>query len=218
MRSQHLQLQGRETIIQEEGMKLRIPSGLGLSVVSAVAAIALVGCGGETGVGPGQEGTPTEAVATTSAIASNRTVDLGGCDSLRASAESRLVAKWHARGVQIYRWDGTAWVFVEPSASLYAGRHNQRLVATHYAGPTWESRSGSKVVGSVSRKCTPTPNAIPWLLLNAASTEGHGIFRGVTQIQRLETVGGLAPERPGSIAGEMARVPYTADYAFYKTR
>jgi hypothetical protein len=54
------------------------------------------------------------------------------------------------------------------------------------------------------------------LLLGAASAEGHGIFQDVTYIQRLNTVGGKAPDEPGDCPGQMALVPYTADYFFYR--
>jgi len=44
-------------------------------------------------------------------------------------------------------------------------------IAKHYAGTTWESNDGSKVVGEVKAKDNgPDPNAIPWLLLSAKST------------------------------------------------
>ena len=121
-------------------------------------------------------------------------------------------------GVQIYRWDGAAWVFVAPSATLYEGPESQGPVGTHYAGPTWESVSGSKVVGSVMRRCTPDANSIPWLLLGAVSSEGPGIFRGIKYIQRLNTAGGIAPIQPGSFTAEMTSVPYTSEYLFYRAR
>jgi hypothetical protein len=88
------------------------------------------------------------------------------------------------------------------------------VVGIHFGGPTWESNSGSKVVGTVIDHCTPDPNAIPWLLRGAASTEGTGIFQDVTYIQRLNTVGGKAVA--GHCPGEMALVPYSADYFFYR--
>lgn len=198
-------------------MKMRIPARLGVTVVGAIVGVALAGCG-ETPVGPDRQSGSTEATASTVAPAHHRSVDLGSCDSLRATGPTQLVAKLHARGYQIYRWDGVSWVFVEPSARLFAGRHARRLVGTHSAGPTWESRGGSKVVGTVVRRCTPNANAIPWLLLSAVPNQKRGIFHGVTQIQRLETVGGLAPQRAGTFTGELSNVPYTADYAFYRAR
>ena len=89
------------------------------------------------------------------------------------------------------------------------------IVGIHYAGPTWESNSGSKVVGTVLERCTPDPDAIPWLLLKAVSNEGPGFSR-VTFIQRVNTVGGIAPTDPGDFVGEEVEVPYTTEYYFYR--
>ncbi len=145
-----------------------------------------------------------------------RTVDLGSCDSLAAPEGNHLVFHAFAAGVQIYRWNGASWVFVEPSATLFANAGENGVVATHFAGPTWMSNSGSEVVGAVMRKCPGSPNAIPWLLLSAASTEGPGIFQHVTFIQRVNTVGGNAPTAPGTVLGETRAVEYKAEYNFYK--
>jgi len=72
------------------------------------------------------------------------------------------------------------------------------------------------VVGKVLASATADPNAIPWLLLKAKSTDGPGIFAEVTYIQRVNTVGGKAPTAPGDYLGEEVRVPYTAEYFFYR--
>ncbi len=89
-------------------------------------------------------------------------------------------------------------------------------VATHYAGPTWESNSGSKVVATRASGCSVDATAIDLLLLEAVSNEGQGPFRRVTYIQRLNTVGGKAPTAPGSAVGMVVEVPYTAEYYFYR--
>jgi hypothetical protein len=130
---------------------------------------------------------------------------------------SKLVFRAFATGVQIYSWNGTSWSFVAPLAVLSADAGGKSVVGTHYAGPTWESNSGSKVVGTVSVRCTPDASTIPWLLLTGVSS-GPGLFHRVTFIQRVNTVGGLAPSDPGSVAGEEVRVPYTAVYFFYRTK
>jgi hypothetical protein len=122
----------------------------------------------------------------------------------------------YAVGVQIYVWNGSAWVFQAPEAILYASAEDEGEVAIHYAGPTWESNSGSKVVGTKLAASTVDPNAIPWLLLRAKTAEGPGIFALTTFIQRVNTTGGLAPAAPGAFVGEVARVPYTAEYYFYR--
>jgi hypothetical protein len=46
--------------------------------------------------------------------------------------------------------------------------------------------------------------------------EGPGVFAVTTFIQRVNTSGGKAPLTPGSFVGQVARVPYTADYFFYR--
>lgn len=120
-----------------------------------------------------------------------------------------------AAGVQIYKCDGTAWTFTAPRATLLGltGR------MTHYAGPTWEARDGSKVVGAKVGEAPSPIGAIPHLLLRAKPTApGH---LGMTSyIQRLATTGGTAPAAAkcsATTAGTVAEVPYTALYTFWRS-
>jgi len=138
------------------------------------------------------------------------------CDFVQVPEGNKVSFHVYAVGVQIYRWNGSAWVFVAPAAVLYANADHDGEVGTHYAGPTWESNSGSKVVGSRLAGCTSDATAIPWLLLRAVTSDGPGIFDRVTFIQRVNTVGGLAPSAAGSTVGEEQQVPYTAEYFFYR--
>lgn len=117
-------------------------------------------------------------------------------------------------GFQIYTWNGTDWGRAVPEATLFDSEGN--IVAIHFAGPTWESNSGSRVVGTGAVAVTVDTNAIPWLRLNALNPEGPGIFADTTFIQRVNTEGGKAPFENGAFVGEVARVPYTADYFFYR--
>lgn len=189
-----------------------ITSGRPRRAVIGVAVLTiLAACSGEAPLG-----NSGRAVVAMIENANARDTDLGQCDSLAAPEGSRLAAKLYAEGDQIYRWDGTRWMFVAPSARLYPEPEARAEVGTHYAGPTWESVSGSKVVGSVIRRCTPDARAIPWLLLSGVSSAGPGIFEGVTWVQRLNTTGGNAPSQPGSFIGELSNVPYTAVYQFYR--
>lgn len=149
-----------------------------------------------------------------------RLPELGACaDSALALPEGAKVSfKVFGEGVQIYRWTGTAWQFQEPVADLYGDVGEQGLVGTHFAtpnGPGWKTTSGSMVVGATTGRCTPNANAIPWLKLNAVES-GSGVFEQTTIIHRLNTVGGLAPSTPGSVVGDLVKVPYTADYIFYR--
>jgi hypothetical protein len=129
----------------------------------------------------------------------------------------------YARGVQVYVCRETypdvyAWVFKEPIATLYKDANYNAVVGTHYAGPTWESNSGSTVVAARLEGATVDPTAIPWLKLGAVTTTGPGIFEGTTHIQRVNTVGGKAPATgaEASTVGMEIHVPYTAEYYFYK--
>jgi hypothetical protein len=146
----------------------------------------------------------------------NRAPALGHCQNLKVPPGHKVAFYAYAEGVQNYSWNGTSWVFLGPEAVLYANTEADGVVGTHYIGPTWESNSGSYVVGAVLERCTPNLNAIPWLLLGAVESDGPGIFDGVTYIQRVNTVGGLAPTGPGELVGDVARVPYTAEYFFYR--
>jgi hypothetical protein len=144
----------------------------------------------------------------------NRTPDLGDYQNLRVPVGNKVAFQAYAEGVQIWRWTGTSWLFVKPEAVLYDEEND--VVGIHYSGPTWESASGSYVVGTVLERATPSTDDIPWLLLRAVESDGPGIFHRVTYIQRVNTVGGIAPTEPGSFPGEEVRVPYTADYIFYR--
>jgi uncharacterized protein (TIGR03118 family) len=140
------------------------------------------------------------------------------CDRINPPAGSQLVFHVYAIGVQIYRWDGTNWAFIAPQALLFADAGHHAQVGTHFGtpnGPAWESNSGSKVVEQRVDGCTPDPTAIQWLLLRTLIHEGEGIFNYVTHVQRLNTVGGLAPTAPGA-PGEERQVPYSAEYVFYR--
>jgi hypothetical protein len=62
-------------------------------------------------------------------------------------------------GVQIYTWNGASWGAAVPEATLFDGNG---VVAIHFAGPTWESNSGSQVVGALPPLAvTVDTNAIP---------------------------------------------------------
>ena len=140
------------------------------------------------------------------------------CGSLQVEAGHRMAYRAFAVGVQRYRWDGTAWVFVEPVATLYRDSDYHDKIGVHYAGPTWRANSDGKVVATRTQQCTPDATAIPWLQLKATSNQGPGLFGSVSFILRVNTKGGLIPTAPGSTIGALADVPYTAEYYFYRPR
>lgn len=143
------------------------------------------------------------------------------CGSIQVEAGNKVSFHVYAIGVQVYKWNGASWTFKEPIANLYTNaNYKGRGVGIHYAGPTWESNSGSKVLAArvPNTGCTPDGSAIPWLLLKKVSTDGNGIFDNVTYIQRVNTTGGIAPMTAGSTVGEEKSVPYTAEYYFYRAQ
>lgn len=182
----------------------------GRTLAVFAAAITIAACYDDAPTSPARP-----ATSATRARAGDRAVELGSCGKLDVSDSATLRFHAYARGVQIYRWTGAAWTFVAPRADLFAdeGMHGQ--VATHFGGPTWMSNSGGSVVGTVSDRCTPDASAIPWLLLTA-KPDGPGVFHDTRFIQRLATVGGLAPTLPGRVVGDSVEVPYRAEYTFYR--
>jgi hypothetical protein len=147
-------------------------------------------------------------------------------ESLRVPADQVLAVAARGVGVQIYECtvskdDSThaQWTLKGPEAVLR--RPSGAPVGKHYAGPTWEANDGSKVVGEVTEKRdAPEGNAIPWLLLRAKSTSGSGIFGRISYIQRLNTVGGIAPSAGCDSArvGAQVRISYQAEYRFFTSR
>jgi hypothetical protein len=177
-------------------------------LASPLVLALLAACGSCPTVPPGGPNPPTVAVP----------------GILKPPAGEKLQRTLMADGVQIYECrakagDATArpaWTLVAPEATL--ADTQGAPVGKHYAGPTWEANDGSKIVGLiVGRVDAPTPDAIPWLLLATHSTGPAGLFSNVTSVQRVGTIGGVAPEsgcNPSNI-GATSRVAYKAQYAMY---
>jgi len=156
------------------------------------------------------------AVTLSAVAADNRAPEV--LDTIAVPEGHKVHFHGFAIGVQIYKWNGTNWGSSVPDAVLFDNDGN--VVATHFAGPTWKSNSGSEVVGALPPLAVVVdPSAIPWLRLTAVPdrTRGPGIFANTTFIHRVNTVGGKAPSVAGTFVGEVVKVPYTADYFFYRS-
>jgi len=146
--------------------------------------------------------------------------------SLAPDANESLAMVVAAKGVQIYECraakdaaDKYEWTFVAPEAELFDAVG--RTIGRHGAGPNWQARDGSKVIGTVkARADAPIAGAIPWLLLRTKDAGPDGAFSKVTSIQRVNTVGGVMPAAgcTRDTTGTTARVAYTADYRLFTTR
>ena len=129
---------------------------------------------------------------------------------IQVPAGNKVFLVGHAVGVQIYSCNATAggfgWVFVAPRANLY--NDHGKLIFTHFAGPTWQAKDGSSVVGRAEAMVTVDRTAIPWVRLAAASTaagpDGDRLV-DTTYIQRISTTGGLA--HPPPTAPRQRRAP-----------
>jgi hypothetical protein len=144
-------------------------------------------------------------------------------DKLKPGANESLAMIVPAKGVQIYECRAIKdqagayeWAFVAPEADLFDT--GGKRIGRHYAGPHWEAADGSKIVGALKERAdAPAADAIPWVLLTAKSVGPEGSFSKVTSVQRVSTVGGVAPKGGCSqaAAGKPARINYTADYYFF---
>lgn len=148
-------------------------------------------------------------------------------DSLQVPEGNKFFLQTFATGVQIYEIQRSAtdpgnlvWVNIAPKAALYTKPEFVNQIIDHFAGPSWQFIKGpfknEKVVAKRVQGVTPDPTAIQWLLLkadDALSTPGNP----VTFIQRICTVGGLAPTTipGGAQVGQLDSIPYTASYLFY---
>jgi hypothetical protein len=156
--------------------------------------------------------------------------------------------KGQAVGTQNYACSpsgaGFAWILFTPEATLF-NRADKQII-THFFGPNphpddvntdprvvakgairaaWQARDTSTVwakVSPLSRPVVVRPDSVPWLLLETVGVQegptGGDTLTPTTFIQRVNTVGGLAPSTGCSQStdvGKKAFVPYTADYFFF---
>ena len=138
--------------------------------------------------------------------------------AIAVPAGNRVFLIVHAVGTQNYTCTGAGtWGSAVPKADLFA--QNGHQIGIHFAGPTWQRKDGSAVLGKRIAGVTVDASAIPWLLVQEVSTSAGPDGDRLTQttyIQRVHTTGGLAPSGPCT-AGDKASVPYTADYYFYRS-
>src|ERR1700749_1414265 len=95
-------------------------------------------------------------------------------DKLAPPPGEQLFLQAHATGNQIYVCKAgpdsdqkLAWILKAPDAQLFDAQN--KVIAKHFAGPTWKHNDGSEVVGKVSARLdSPDANSVPRLLPNGA--------------------------------------------------
>jgi hypothetical protein len=141
-----------------------------------------------------------------------------------------------SKGYQIYECQvsktassGFAWILEAPFAFLKADNGTNVI---HSTGPTWlYTLDGSIIQGAVGKftsangsvipaSATPNANSIPWLRLDVTAHQGTaGLFSNVNEVQRIYTVGGIAPssgcDQASAKQHVIKPVPYTAEYVFW---
>ncbi len=142
-------------------------------------------------------------------------------EQIKAPAGYSPALTVHAKGDQIYQCsldkNEYSWQIQAPDAKLFDAQGH--IVGNHTAGPLWQYKEGSRVVGRVVNKVDMAPDsAISWLLVEVVSRNGDGLFTHVDFINRINTRGGLPPASGcnANHLGSEKRVAYTADYIFYR--
>jgi len=140
---------------------------------------------------------------------------------------------------------GVAFVLFTPEATLFNDDGDKALI-THFFSPnpdekntnpalaaigpiraTWQGSKDSSTVwaaasGSSTDAAFVALNSVPWVRLTAVGwgfgPDGGDLLSHVTFVQRLNTLGGVAPSTGCATTadiGHLAFMPYTADYFFY---
>jgi hypothetical protein len=110
-----------------------------------------------------------------------------------------------------------AWVFAGPDAKLLDKSGKQ--VGKYFGPPaTWEAMDGSKITGKQLAVSPGGAGNIPLQFVQANPAMGMGAMTGVTYIQRVKTMGGVAPASACAAGnlGSKQIVKYQADYIFWK--
>lgn len=138
------------------------------------------------------------------------------CGAAQAAPAFQLTGK----GVQIYVCQPTAsgfgWTLKGPEAVLTDS--GGKVVGRHFAGPSWQAKDGSTVVGeALVASPSPATGSAAWLVLHAKSHAGAGVFADVAYIARTMTDGGAAPSAGCDAAHATVEVrePYSATYSFF---
>jgi len=166
-------------------------------------------------------------------------------DKIKVEAPNELFLVGHAIGTQNYvclpSGAGFAYSLFTPEATLFKDIRLEHQIITHFFSPnpdenglpiraTWQdSRDTSIFWGNATGVATfatdpnfVAPDAIAWVRLARAGVQdgprGGNNLSKATFVQRINTVGGLAPSTGCALpidVGSKAFVPYTADYLFY---
>jgi hypothetical protein len=147
--------------------------------------------------------------------------NLGLFSRIKAPGDTQPVLQLAGRGVQVFRCEkrdaAFVWVFRQPDSELIDEKG--AVVGRHGASFSFEHVDGSRLVATIAAfDDAPQATDLRWLLMTTRSY-GKGSFEGVTQVQRINTRGGMPPERCESgQVNQVLRVNFSAEFIFYRPK
>jgi hypothetical protein len=190
----------------------------GALATAVLATAVLAGCAAVAP--PGRTPAPaTPAPRSAPGSAVPTAPSLGLFSRINVPDGHRPALRLTARGVQVFRCEArgneSQWIFRVPEADL--ADDGGKVVARHGANFSFEHNDGSRLLGKVMEFDEAAGrDDLRWLLMSATAY-GAGSFAGVRYIQRVNTQGGMPPARcEARERNQLLRVPFTADFVFYK--
>lgn len=155
------------------------------------------------------------------------TATLCACSSVKPPSvtppeASEEAFRLEASGEQVFRClidaRGWYWKFEAPNAYLFDPQTNQ-AVAKHGYNFTFVHNDGSRLTTRIVSTAPQGKNDLSDALFTVASRDGYGRLSQIQYIQRLNAKGGV----PTTVCtkekrGQLARVPFTADFIFYRSK
>lgn len=127
-----------------------------------------------------------------------------------------------AKGVQVFRCtvdsQGPYYRFERPEADLYAGSEKVGTLSGPMSAISYKDGSSliSTRVQAWAHSSDPKKDLV-LALMSAVPNDKAGELQGIHYVQRLHTKGGLPQSNcAASEAGKLLKVPFTAEYVFWK--
>jgi hypothetical protein len=184
-------------------------------LVAAMAVLALAGCASA----PLPPGTPAAGTSTAPGAAAQAPA-LGFFSRIKVPAGHAPVLRLAGSGTQVFRCeprgDSFGWTFRVPEAALVDDKG--QVVVRHGANFSYEHTDGSRLLGTITAydEAPGGGTDLRWVLMTTRSF-GTGALAGVTHVQRVNTKGGMPPEKcTAAQRNQLLRVDFSADFVFYR--
>jgi outer membrane protein assembly factor BamB len=139
---------------------------------------------------------------------------------LRATGERTYTAAPGQSGSRGLMWtlkDTTAELTAIELASAGSAPERRPAALVTLAGSTWSASDGSTVTAEIDRTTpAPEPGDMDWALFRAVQARGNGVLANILYVQQVYTHAGRPPADPPANANQVVRVPFLAEYWFYR--